>query len=183
MAKPTQLVQVLKWESSAGGGDPADDVPFPDEIQPGEDVLSAAGVAFQPSGVQNLQTMIWLDPDTDDMMFEDPIVGSGVSLQQLLEGSGITSSDEQVKVSIDDTTAGFLEDKLVAGSGIDVTVLNDGGNEQIEVSASGLPEPTCCGQQLVAIDGEFVPSLPLTSTGPDHGGWLMNNNGTLLVVG
>lgn len=183
MAKPIELIQVVKWESTAGGGDVADNTFFPDEINADEDVVSAAGFSPQASGVQNTDLMIWREGS--DMMFEDPTVGSGVSLQQLLEGSGVQGQDVNVKISLDDTTPGFLEDKLVAGSGINVTVLNDGGNEQLEISTSGesLPDPTCCGDHLIAIDGEFVPSLPLTSLGPDNGGWLMNDNGILMVVG
>lgn len=47
-----------------------------------------------------------------------------------------TTPDEKVKVSSADTTAGYLEDKLVAGAGITLTKLNPGANEQIEIKAS-----------------------------------------------
>ena len=42
-------------------------------------------------------------------------------------------TDWKVKVSSNDTTEGFLEDKIVAGSGILVSTLNDGANEDIQV--------------------------------------------------
>jgi len=47
----------------------------------------------------------------------------------------------KAKVSANDTTEDFLESKVVAGDGITVTVLNDGANEQLRVTAvvSGLP--------------------------------------------
>lgn len=42
-------------------------------------------------------------------------------------------TDWKVKVSSNDTTEGFLEDKIVAGSGILVSTLNDGANEDVQV--------------------------------------------------
>ena len=45
---------------------------------------------------------------------------------------------ERVRVSSDDTTSDFLYDKLVGDGGttITTTVLNPGGNEQLEISAT-----------------------------------------------
>lgn len=54
-----------------------------------------------------------------------------------LNASGLvdnTMLPHKVKVSSNDTTTAFLEDKLDAGSGISLTVLNEGVNEQISVS-------------------------------------------------
>ena len=52
---------------------------------------------------------------------------------------GVLSADEQggglVKVSSNDTTAGYLLGKIVAGAGINVTVQNAEGNETLELSA------------------------------------------------
>ncbi len=47
-----------------------------------------------------------------------------------------TSTDVAVEVSADDTTPGGLESKIAAGTGISLTTLNDGGNEQLEISAA-----------------------------------------------
>lgn len=49
----------------------------------------------------------------------------------------VGATDELVKVSTNDTTADYLGNKLVAGTGVTLTVLNAGANEQIEISASG----------------------------------------------
>lgn len=46
----------------------------------------------------------------------------------------IGASDELVKVSAGDTTAGRLEDKLAAGANVVLTKLMPGGNEQLEIS-------------------------------------------------
>jgi hypothetical protein len=49
-----------------------------------------------------------------------------------------SSADELVKGSADDTTANYLENKIVAGSNIAVTVLNPGGNETVQIAATGV---------------------------------------------
>ena len=48
----------------------------------------------------------------------------------------ISGADYKVKASANDTTEGFLEDKIVAGSGITISTLNDGANEDIQVTIS-----------------------------------------------
>lgn len=45
-------------------------------------------------------------------------------------------SDEKVKVSSNDTTAGYLNGKLVAGTGITLTENNDGANETLTIAAT-----------------------------------------------
>lgn len=47
----------------------------------------------------------------------------------------ICVSGSFVKVSSGDTTSGFLADKLAAGANITLTILNPGGNEQLEIAA------------------------------------------------
>jgi len=51
-------------------------------------------------------------------------------------GSGGTSGGDSVKVSENDTEAGFLGVKLVKGAGIEIEELNDGSNETLRVRAS-----------------------------------------------
>lgn len=46
-------------------------------------------------------------------------------------------SDEKAKVSSNDTTAGYLNGKLVAGTNITLTENNNGGNETLTISAAG----------------------------------------------
>lgn len=52
---------------------------------------------------------------------------------QVIEGSG----NFEVKVSSSDTTADFLVNKLIAGSGVTITKNNPGGNETLTISAGG----------------------------------------------
>lgn len=68
--------------------------------------------------------------------------------------TGGASFDEKVKVSLDDTTSAFLEEKLTAGSGITLTVQNDGGNELLEIAAgqaSQTPYALVCPQEIDVI--------------------------------
>ena len=48
-----------------------------------------------------------------------------------------TAARNQVLVSANDTTDGYLSTKIVAGTNITITELNDGGNETLEIAASG----------------------------------------------
>ena len=45
--------------------------------------------------------------------------------------------DELVKVSSNDTVSGNLLDKIVAGTGITVVEVNDGGDETLRIDATG----------------------------------------------
>lgn len=47
---------------------------------------------------------------------------------------GPGGTDEKAKVSSDDTTTGYLEDKVVAGSGIVLATLNGAGDEDLQIS-------------------------------------------------
>ena len=50
----------------------------------------------------------------------------------------LSGVDHKVKVSSNDTTEGYLEDKVVGGTNVVVNTLNDGGNEDVEVTLSGV---------------------------------------------
>lgn len=78
--------------------------------------------------------------------------GGGGGLQGVTAGTGISvdntnpdnpiitntslNTDETAKVSSNDTTAGYLNGKLVAGSGITLTENNNGGNETLTIAAA-----------------------------------------------
>lgn len=49
----------------------------------------------------------------------------------------VTTADEKSKVSANDTTAGYLNGKLVAGTNITLTENNDGDDETLTIDASG----------------------------------------------
>jgi hypothetical protein len=52
-------------------------------------------------------------------------------------GSSVVNTDEKAKVSANDTTAGYLNGKLVAGANITLTENNDGANETLTISSTG----------------------------------------------
>lgn len=76
----------------------------------------------------------------------EPLASPGASGQVLTSaGAGAlpawqtpaADTDVKAKVSSNDTTAGFLNGKLVQGSGITLTENNDGGDETLTVAAAG----------------------------------------------
>lgn len=131
MPAPSDRVQVIKQESTAGGGDAADADPFysNEVIDETEDALSAAGLFVQDqAGPADEAAGIWRESGT--LKAKDPTYGT----VDLLAGAA-GSDDKRAKVSAGDTTPGYLEEKVVAGPGLDVAVLNDDTDEQLEIRA------------------------------------------------
>jgi len=87
---------------------------------------------------------------------------------------GAASDTKDVKVSANDTTPGFLEDKVVGVTPLEVTTLNDGTDEDLQVA---LKAPTQDGQVLLAVGSVFKVRTPLTSC--DN--WLSNDQGEMLA--
>ncbi len=88
MAEPTELVQVVKQESSSGGGDAADDVEWgSNPINDFEDVLSSAGVALQEPGGSSRDQGVKIYRDGNVMRFKDG-ENSSKTLTELLSTVG-----------------------------------------------------------------------------------------------
>lgn len=66
--------------------------------------------------------------DNDDVLIADSTTTLGVKW-----GPSSAVDSNKIKVSSDDTTADFLLDKLIAGTGITLTELSGGGDEDIEI--------------------------------------------------
>src|SRR5215204_1600490 len=71
----------------------------------------------------------WIFDDGTDIQFRSS-VQSQVSLSTLAAAAGV---DEKVKISVTDTTSGYLTAKLTGGDGIALTIVNPGANEQIDI--------------------------------------------------
>ena len=67
----------------------------------------------------------------NEVTFTDPVNGT----KKLSELGGGAGSDIKVKISSNDTTTDYLENKLIGETNkITLTVLNEGGNEQIQIT-------------------------------------------------
>ncbi len=73
-----------------------------------------------------------------------------------------TATDENVKVSADDTTAGFLNGKLVGGAGITLTEGNGGANETLTIAA---PETLTTKGDVLVHDGTSETRLAVGASG------------------
>lgn len=79
--------------------------------------------------------VVWVLPcDLDNGISGYPrVAGEGLACY-FIRVFTLISASTLVKVSADDTTGGNLEDKIVAGNEISLTVLNPGGNEQLQIN-------------------------------------------------
>lgn len=79
--------------------------------------------------------------DTDIVVIEDSEDGYNKKRVQIgnLPGSGV---DELVKISATDTTASYLEDKILDGYGISTEITDPGGNEQLTINSLGMVRVT-----------------------------------------
>jgi hypothetical protein len=67
------------------------------------------------------------------------VAGTGISVDNTdpenpIVTNTVTDTDDKVRVSVNDTTAGYLNGKLVAGTGIGFTENNNGSNETLTVA-------------------------------------------------
>ncbi len=86
--------------------------------------VPAAGEGLDENGDGRL----FDDGGNDDYGWWGALDGMATALEELIaEGSG-------GRVSDDDTTPGNLEDKIVGSGDVTVSVLNDGGNEQLQIA-------------------------------------------------
>jgi len=79
-------------------------------------------------------------------------IPAGATITNNGTANGFGSADtEKVKVSSNDTTAGFLNGKLVAGTNISLTEGNDGGNETLTAALSGTIATTQIADDAVTL--------------------------------
>ena len=85
-------------------------------------------------------------------------IPAGATITNNGTANGFGSADtEKVKVSSNDTTAGFLNGKLVAGTNISLTEGNDGGNETLTAALSGtVNNARLTGSGAITINGASV---------------------------
>jgi hypothetical protein len=123
-----------------------------------EVVITATGGASSNIAVRDEGSIV------ETALSELNFTGTGVTASQTspgvvevaVTGGGGSGTDENVKVSSNDTTPGPLLDKLVAGTNITLTENNNGGNETITVSASGGSGETNTASNLAGDEGVFA---------------------------
>jgi len=84
MAVGPDRVQVLKRESAALGGDPADDVDYLEPIAAQTDAIETAGVYLQDGS--NRDENVWIERNGQDMRFRDQKVTTPVTLVSIVPG-------------------------------------------------------------------------------------------------
>lgn len=131
--------------SSGGGGGSNDAVAVSaDDTTPGDletKLLAGAGIALTTqNGGGNETRTITVDATAAEITeagHGDVQTAIDAAESRLTALEGASDSDESAKVSANDTTAGYLNGKLVAGSGITLTENNDGSNETLTITATG----------------------------------------------
>ena len=84
--------------------------------------------------INSLSTLV-LDQNNGGVKIENLSQNAYVGTLNYFNAAGGT--DEKVKITSADTTTGFLQNKLVAGTGVTLSLLNSGGNEQLQINSSG----------------------------------------------
>jgi len=84
MGEPDR-VQVIKWESPAGGGTQTDESPT--EINPQEDAVDARGIYVQNETSADDAVLVGRDA-SDNMTFKDGVVSGTKTLSEMLAGGG-----------------------------------------------------------------------------------------------
>lgn len=123
-------------------------------------------------------TAVW--DDGTSLSFKD----STTATKTLAQLAALSGSDEKLKVSIDDTNARYLAEKLTGGDGISVTVINDAGDEDLDIDIDLATDPGLefsAGQLRAKIDST---GLTRTSSGlglptPGADGQVLTSNGTV----
>jgi len=75
-------------------------------------------------------------------------------------GAGSSAPGDKVSVNGADTTSGFLAAKLSAGAGVSLTVLNPGGNEQLQISNSPAGQTFIIRADLAALTSQDSAAFP-----------------------
>ena len=83
-------------------------------------------------------------PEENDVVTETSVVVNGITSPNTWVAIS-ADTDALVKVSSNDTTAGFLNGKLVAGEAITFVENNNGGNETLTIAAT---DPTALAIDL-----------------------------------
>jgi len=126
---------------------------------------------------------VWVQRNTENQFYEQINI-SGSDLIVYHSSSGEIQADkisdfatkygigDTSKVSLVDTTAGYLSDKIQAGSNISITILNPGANETMSISSAGgaqADQATLATQSLYSTQSLYATSSLTASYEPFNG--------------
>jgi hypothetical protein len=86
-----------------------------------------------------------------------------ICLQEIEVPDPPALEDIKVKVSANDTTTGYLTEKLVAGTNVTLVELNDGGNETYQINVPDETDPVALAAQITLIAGDAI-TIPEAAT-------------------
>ena len=120
-----------------------------------------------------LQGVVVADPSAHATRWKMYFKAGGLYLRQSTAAGGAVvgplgtggGTDVLAKVSANDTTAGYLNGKLVAGTGISLTENNDGGNETLTIASTvtGGVTPGVCEGRLTLSSSLPTPPTDVTA--------------------
>lgn len=125
-------------------------------------------------------TEVWKD-GSGNLSFKDAANGTK-TLTTLAASAG---ADEKAKVSSNDTTQGYLNGKIVAGTGITLTENNDGSNETLSVAATNTVATGHTGLSTITSGALMIGNGTgnVTLIGPGTSGQVPLSNGTTIAMG
>lgn len=85
--------------------------------------------------------------------------------QDNIEPTANTAISTQSKVTVNDTTAGYLDDKIVDGTNITTTLVNSGGNETLSVNLNSSISGALTLQGAVTMDSTLAVTGGVSATG------------------
>jgi len=124
--------------------------------------------------IQGIDVVDWSPTVSGEVLIYD----GNVYAPGTVSGGGGSTDTKQVLVSSNDTTEGYLEDKITAGASVTVTTLNDGGDEDVEISVSGL---SVLGHSHVETDITDLDHDAVSIQGIDVVDWSPAVSGEVLV--
>lgn len=111
---------------------------FEGSVSVSETAPAEVTITVTPSGYNNSDEKVKAySTDTTAGYLDEKIAVQGALTEQNSSGTLLLTGTGQTKVSSNDTTVNYLENKIVAGNNINISVLNEGSNETLQISASG----------------------------------------------
>lgn len=157
MAIGPDRVQLLKQESSALGGDAADDLPYSVPIDPQEDALECAGVYLQDAS--NRDEAVYVARAGDDMVFRDKVQTTPVTLTDLLGAAVAHETIDSLVHALAETS--YAEVTRTSGQVSAFTVWTDAG-KTTKVRESLVTRSA--GQASVVVENQYNAAGALVQT-------------------